>query len=129
MIDERSRSRREWDALDHVSRRHGSRGPGDSDALTPHEAARLVLMLAGGSARPRSDGRTVDHDDLAAALTLVGRARAELDALELGLLETARHRGMTWQALAHGVGLGSAQAAKQRHDRLVERRRSVEETD
>ncbi|GIJ43350.1 hypothetical protein Val02_02360 [Virgisporangium aliadipatigenens] len=123
MIDERSRSRREWDALAHVSRRHGD------ETLTPYEAARLVMMRAGGSARPRPDGPAVDHDDLAAALTLVGRARAELDALELGLLETARHRGMTWQALAHGVGLGSAQAAKQRHDRLVERRRSAEETD
>ena len=30
----------------------------------------------------------------------------------------ARGQGMTWQELAFGLGLGSAQAARQRYERL-----------
>ena len=43
------------------------------------------------------------------------------DALEAGLLQVARGRGMTWQAIAFGLGLGGAQAARQRYERLTVR--------
>jgi len=115
VTEPRSRPQRQWDALARLTERHGSPG------LTPYDAATRVLRLAAGSARPKPGAPAVDHDDLTAALTLIGHVRAELDELEFGLFETARHRGMTWQAIAHGIGLGSAQAAKQRRDRLAER--------
>jgi hypothetical protein len=57
--------------------------------------------------------------DLTAALSLVPSARAELDQLEASLLLIARGQGMTWQELAFGLGLGSAQAARQRYERLA----------
>ena len=56
-----------------------------------------------------------------AALTLIPHVRAEVDALEAGLLQVARGRGLTWQAIAFGLGLGSAQAARQRYERLTVR--------
>jgi hypothetical protein len=82
---------------------------------------RLVAFLAGGSAAYREGEPPVDTDDLTAALTLVPLVRTELDELELGLLTMARGRGMTWADIAFGLGLGSAQAASQRHDRLAAR--------
>jgi len=60
----------------------------------------------------------VDAADLTAALTLMPMVRAELDQLEASLLMIARGQGMTWQELAFGLGLGSAQAARQRYERL-----------
>ena len=59
--------------------------------------------------------------DLIAALTLVPHLRAEVDTMEAGLLTLARGRGLTWQQIAYGLGLGSAQAAKQRFERLSAR--------
>ncbi len=44
-----------------------------------------------------------------------------LKALESSLLMMARGRGMTWQEIAFGLGLGSAQAARQRYERLADR--------
>lgn len=38
----------------------------------------------------------------------------------------ARDRGLTWQAIAYGLGLGSAQAARQRYERVAAR--SAEQT-
>lgn len=61
----------------------------------------------------------MDRDDLTAALTLVPWARAEFDQLEAGLLQMPKGRGMTWQEIA--FGLGPAQAARPRHDRLHQR--------
>jgi hypothetical protein len=55
------------------------------------------------------------------ALTLMPLVRAELDELELSLLTMARGRGMSWSQVAFGLGLGSAQAAQQRFDRLDRR--------
>ena len=43
------------------------------------------------------------------------------DAWSSLMLRIARERGMTWQQIAFGLGLGSAQAARQRYERLVER--------
>ncbi|MEV0195264.1 hypothetical protein [Nonomuraea sp. NPDC050691] len=44
-----------------------------------------------------------------------------MDALEAGLLQMARGRGMTWQDIAFGLGLGTPQAARQRYERLAGR--------
>ena len=63
----------------------------------------------------------VDTADLTAALTLMARARVEVDELEASLLIIARGQGMTWQELAFWLGLGSAQAARQRYERLARR--------
>jgi len=92
-----------------------------SATLLPHEAVRLVELLAAGTARRADREPRVDRDDLLAALTLLPQVRAELDETELGLLVMARGRGLTWAQVAEGLGLGSAQAAQQRHDRLATR--------
>lgn len=62
-------------------------------------------------------GNELDHDDLRAALTLLPAAHAELDALEAGLLFSARSAGITWVEIAEAIGLRSAQAAHQRAGR------------
>lgn len=70
-------------------------------------------------------GRTAaEQDDVeatTAALRLLPAARAELDQLETALLFTARAEGLTWAQVAAALGLGSAQAAQQRFDRLGRR--------
>ncbi|WP_327085756.1 DNA-binding protein [Nonomuraea sp. NBC_01738] len=90
-------------------------------ALGPHEAVRLVSYLLSGTARLDEGEAEVDHADITAALSLVPLARGEMDALEAALLQMARGRGMTWQDIAFGLGLGTAQAARQRCERLSER--------
>jgi hypothetical protein len=87
--------------------------------IWPAEAVRLLVGLAAGSAVLDDGEDAVDAADLTAALTLMPRVRAEIDELEASLLMIARGRGMTWQELAFGLGLGSAQAARQRYDRLA----------
>ncbi|WP_207392779.1 hypothetical protein [Aeromicrobium sp. IC_218] len=89
--------------------------------VSPVEAVRLVALLTSGGASYLDEECEVDAEDLTAALTLVPLVRAELDELELGLQTAARSRGMTWADIAFGLGLGTAQAAKQRHDRLTAR--------
>lgn len=85
----------------------------------PGEAVRLLAGLAGGSLVAEEGEDAVDAADLTAALTLMPMVRAEVDQVEASLLMIARGRGMTWQELAFALGLGSAQAARQRYDRLV----------
>jgi hypothetical protein len=88
--------------------------------IGPIEAVRVLTALAAGGAAWLEDGEDpVDTADLTAALSLVPSARAELDQLEASLLLIARGQGMTWQELAFGLGLGSAQAARQRYERLA----------
>lgn len=89
--------------------------------LGPHEAVRLVSFLLSGVARPEKGEPEVDRADITAALSLVPRARGEMDELEAGLLQMARGRGMTWPDIAFGLGLGTPQAARQRYERLVGR--------
>ncbi|MEU8374800.1 DNA-binding protein [Micromonospora sp. NPDC048894] len=122
----RARAERTYAALHRISTRHA-----DTDArrrrytnpylADPWEAVSVVTALAAGGATREADEEPVDDADLTAALTLLPHLRAELDALEVGLLTMARARGLTWQAIAFGLGLGSAQAAKQRHERLAAR--------
>ncbi|MBR8744573.1 DNA-binding protein [Nocardiopsis sp. MG754419] len=123
---EQARRARAHEALFRVTERHAtgqarllweqSRMP-----MSAHEAIRRVSDLAAGSAAPDPDAPAVDQADLTAALTLVPLARAEFDQMEVGLLTMAKGRGMTWQELAYGLGLNTAQAARQRHDRLQAR--------
>jgi hypothetical protein len=122
----RSRAHRSHAALlriaerhaDTATRRHRHLHP---EVVDPHEAVRLVLALAAGGTAAEPDEPALDQADLVAALTLVAPVRADLDAIELGLLESARQRGLTWQAIAFGLGLGTAQAARQRYERLAGR--------
>ncbi|MEV4474172.1 DNA-binding protein [Nonomuraea sp. NPDC049504] len=95
--------------------------------LGPHEAVRLVTFLLSGAAAVDDGEPAVDQADITAALSLVPLVRSEMDALEAGLLEMARGRGMTWQEIAFGLGLGTAQAARQRYERLADRT-AAEET-
>lgn len=122
----RARAHRTHEALQRISERHAG-----SDArrgrwahpyvLDPWEAVALVTALAAGGAEREPTEEPVDAADLTAALTLLPHVRAELDALEAGLLTLARDRGLTWQSIAYGLGLGSAQAARQRYERVAAR--------
>jgi hypothetical protein len=122
----RARAEREYAALTRIQQRHANdparrdRGR-HPDMVGPDEAVRLLVSLAAGSAVVRDDEDAVDVADLTAALTLMPRVRAEIDQIEAALLMIARARGMTWQEIAFGLGLGSAQAARQRYERLAVR--------
>ncbi|WP_346111906.1 DNA-binding protein [Nonomuraea maheshkhaliensis] len=123
---EQARAHRVYASLHRISERHAAtdeqRGrQAHPSALGAHEAVRLVSFLLSGAAQVQDGEPEVDHADITAALSLVPLMRAEMDALEAGLLEMARGRGMTWQDIAFGLGLRTAQAARQRHERLAGR--------
>jgi hypothetical protein len=82
-------------------------------ARQPHDATTLIRH-----ALWRVDA---DSDDLCAALALLAAARSEVDQLEAGLLFAARAEGLTWAQIAEALGLRTAQAAQQRHDRVLGR--------
>jgi hypothetical protein len=69
----------------------------------------------------RDQSGQATEEDVQAALALLSAARAEVEALETGLLFTARAQGMPWGRISRWMGLGSAQAAQQRFDRLTSR--------
>ncbi|NLU82240.1 DNA-binding protein [Rhodococcus sp. HNM0569] len=121
-----ARAEREYTGLFRIAERHGATAAQRARAthpevLDPATAVRLVAGLTAGSI-PLDDAEPdVDDDDVTAALTLVPKMRAETDQLEAVFLESARARGMTWQHIAFGLGLGSPQAARQRYERLVTR--------
>jgi hypothetical protein len=62
-----------------------------------------------------------NDEEVMAALTLLPAARAEMEQLETALLFTARTQGLSWGRISRAMGLGSAQAALQRFDRLTGR--------
>ncbi|GAA3311520.1 hypothetical protein GCM10020295_81380 [Streptomyces cinereospinus] len=80
-----------------------------------------MSFLLSGAAQLDDAEPEVDHADITAALSLVPLVRGEMDELETGLLKMARGRGMTWQEIAFGLGLGTPQAARQRYERLASR--------
>jgi hypothetical protein len=80
-----------------------------------------VSFLLSGAAQLDDGEPEVDHADITAALSLVPLVRGDMDELETGLLRMARGRGMTWQQIAFGLGLGTPQAARQRYERLAGR--------
>ncbi|PZF93173.1 DNA-binding protein, partial [Micromonospora endophytica] len=123
---EDSRTHRSYAALQRLTERHAAseeqrRRHANPYAADPYEAIAVLLALAAGAAEPTPGEEPVDQDDLLAALALFPHLRAEIDTMEAGLFTLARSRGLTWQAIGHGLGLGSPQAAKQRHDRLSTR--------
>jgi hypothetical protein len=63
----------------------------------------------------------LDQEDMLAALTLLPAARAEVDQAEAALLFAARAQGLSWPRISRGLGLGSAQAAQQRFERVTGR--------
>ncbi|MFE9425062.1 DNA-binding protein [Kitasatospora sp. NPDC006697] len=123
---ERERVRRAPAALFRIAERHAATDSQRARQVNPvlpapHEAVRLVGFLLSGAALPEDGEAPVDRDDVLAALTLLPLVRAELDELESSLLQMARGRGLTWQDIAFGLGLGTPQAARQRAERLAER--------
>ncbi|HEX6339054.1 MAG TPA: hypothetical protein VFZ85_19020 [Jiangellaceae bacterium] len=76
----------------------------------------------------RSQSGTLADDEVEAALALIPAARAEMDQLETGMLFAARAQGLSWARIAREMGLGSAQAALQRYDRLTGRVESRSES-
>ena len=127
----RARAEREYAALFRIHERHADsparRDRGRHPAMAgPGEAVRVLVSLAAGSAWLEDGEDAVDAADLTAALTLMPKVRAEVDQLEESLLLIARGRGMTWQELAFALGLGSAQAARQRYERLTRRTASAD---
>ncbi|GHF55373.1 hypothetical protein GCM10010218_41090 [Streptomyces mashuensis] len=121
-----ARDRRAHASLFRIAERHAAtdeqrRRQTHPYVIAPHEAVRLVAFLLSGAAQ-REDGEPeVDRADITAALSLVPLARGEMDQIEAGLMDMARGRGMTWQEIAFGLGLGTPQAARQRHERLTSR--------
>ncbi|WP_433352802.1 DNA-binding protein [Microtetraspora malaysiensis] len=120
------RAHRVYAALARIAERHAAtRDQRDRQVhpqvLGAHEAVRLVSLLAAGTAQRDDDEPEVDQADITAALTLIPLVRAEMDQLETALLLIARGRGLTWQEIAFGLGLGTAQAAQQRYERLAGR--------
>ncbi|KDN83201.1 hypothetical protein [Kitasatospora cheerisanensis] len=123
---EAARTQRVYTSLFRIAERHAAtdeqrRRQTNPAMLGPHEAVRLVAFLLSGAALAEEGEPEVDRADVTAALTLLPLVRAELDELEAGLLTMARGRGMTWQEIAFGLGLGTPQAARQRHERLNDR--------
>ncbi|MDG4798431.1 DNA-binding protein [Micromonospora sp. WMMD1082] len=121
-----ARAHRTYTALQRLTERHAATGEQrhrhtNPYAAEPYEAIAVVLALAAGAAEAVPGEEPVDEADLLAALTLFPHLRAEIDTMEAGLLDLARSRGLTWQTIGHGLGLGSAQAARQRYDRLTTR--------
>ncbi|GAA1420720.1 DNA-binding protein [Catellatospora coxensis] len=85
----------------------------------PHDAVTLVRQALWRVGTDR--GALELPEDLLAAITLLSAARSELDQLEAGVLFTARAEGLTWAQIAEALGLRSAQAAQQRHERVLTR--------
>ncbi len=122
----KARVEREYAALFRIHERHADSPerrarPGHTPMVGPGEAVRLLVSLAAGSSVVEDGEADVDAADLTAALTLMPKVRAEVDELEASLLILARAQGLTWQELAFWMGLGSAQAARQRYERLAAR--------
>jgi hypothetical protein len=85
----------------------------------PHDAYTLIRQALW---RANTDRDALElPDDLLSAITLLAAARAELDQLEAGLLFVARAEGLTWAEVARPLGLRTAQAAHQRHERVLAR--------
>ncbi|WP_067144292.1 DNA-binding protein [Microtetraspora malaysiensis] len=123
---DQARAHRVYAALAHIAERHAATQDQRDRQIHPqvvgaHEAVRLVSFLAAGTTRHDDGEPEVDQTDITAALTLIPLARAEMDQMEASLLLMARGRGLTWQEIAFGLGLGSAQAAQQRYERLAGR--------
>ncbi|WP_432994470.1 DNA-binding protein [Dactylosporangium sp. CA-233914] len=120
-MDDQAAGDLERRARDRLSARGGNdlpRLPWLADGQ-PHDAVTLIRQALWRAGTDR--GALELPDDLIAAITLLAAARAELDQLEAGLLFAARAEGLTWAQLARPLGLRTAQAAQQRHERVLGR--------
>jgi hypothetical protein len=115
----------------------------DHSQAAREAGARTQLLAAGAAALPRAPWRRgsqppsaadlirfavwradtgdLGEEELLAALTLLPAARAEADQAEAAVLFTARAHGFSWPRISRAMGLGSAQAAQQRFDRVTGR--------
>ncbi|MFF4696385.1 DNA-binding protein [Streptomyces chattanoogensis] len=123
---DQARAHRVYASLFRIAERHAAtdeqrRRQAHPSLVGPHEAVRIVSFLLSGAAELDDGEPEVDQADITAALSLVPLVRGEMDELETGLLRMARGRGMTWQEIAFGLGLGTPQAARQRYERLASR--------
>jgi len=84
----------------------------------PHDDTTLIRYALW---RANSGVKLDVPQDLNAALRLLESARAEVDALESGLLFVARAEGLTWLQIAEQLGVRSPQAAQQRFERVTAR--------
>lgn len=84
----------------------------------PHDDATLIRYALW---RANSGAGLNVPQDLYAALALLESARAEMDALEAGMLFVARAEGLTWPEIAVRLGVRSPQAAQQRFERVTSR--------
>jgi hypothetical protein len=118
-------------------------GSGDRAWAAREAAARETLLGEGAGSLPRPPWRhpmqppsAVDlvqyavwragtgaagETALLAAVSLVQAAHAEVDQLETAVLFAARAGGLSWSQISRELGLGSAQAAQQRFDRVTAR--------
>jgi hypothetical protein len=111
-----------------------------AQARREKDATRRLLRKAGGGIDPRPwrpapvppsavdlthfalwRASDLDADDVLSALTLLPAARAEIEALETGLLFVARGAGLTWAQMATATGFNSPQACQQHFNRLTSR--------
>lgn len=69
----------------------------------------------------RAEQSPLTDDDVQATLALLPAARAEVEQAEAAVLFLARAQGLSWGRIARAMGLGSAQAALQRFDRITSR--------
>jgi hypothetical protein len=119
------------------------RGHPDHERAAREQAARGLLLESGAQKLPRTpwlhrdqpassvdlvrfsvwrgQESEVSEPEVRAGLTLLADARAEVEQLETAMLFTARSLGLSWAQISREMGLGSAQAAVQRFDRLMGR--------
>jgi hypothetical protein len=118
-------------------------GDADQAAAAGEAKARRQLLDAGAASLPRPPWRharqppaaadliqfalwrastgDIGEETLFAALALLPAARAEIDQIEAAMLLTARSAGLSWPQISRALGLGSAQGAQQRFDRVAGR--------
>ncbi|MEV5348936.1 hypothetical protein [Streptomyces achromogenes] len=89
------------------------------DYLSPTHVMSAVRSAALGlGVTAEADPHDVPAEDLLAALTLLDEARRDLDSLERDLIQQARERRASWQAVADHLGLEKRQSAESRYLRL-----------
>lgn len=89
--------------------------------LPPEAVPDDFTLLRFAMWRANSTVGEASHDDLRSALKLLESARADLDALESGLMLIARAEGLSWPDIAKQLGVKSPQAAQQRFQRVSTR--------
>ncbi len=118
--DQAAGARQQW-ARDRLTARGGKDLP-RLPWLAPRQPHDAVTLIRQALWRANTERGALDlPDDLLAAIALLAAARAELDQIEAGLLFVARAEGLTWAEIARALGLRTAQAAQQRHERVLAR--------